>query len=112
MSRYEACAAHVHTAAALLELVPEDRHIELAGLVPSVSVVLWWRYRGCRASAEALADRFKVSRATAFRWLAALREVAEATDTRLPAPRMPGRIHGSPAPMGATDGRRKTGDAK
>lgn len=108
MSRYEACAAHVQTAAALLDLVPEEHHVELADLVPSVAVVLWWRYRGGRASAEALAARFRVSRATAFRWLAALKSNTGAPAPSV-APRTPGSRSGSPAPMGAADGRSRVG---
>lgn len=103
MSRYT--SSHVRTAALLLDMVPEDRHLELAELVPAVTVVLWWRSRGGRASAEAFADRFNVSRATAFRWRAALKGTREG----VALPRLPGCFDGSLAPLGAGDARATVG---
>lgn len=105
---YVTYMAHVRTAAGLLELVPPDRHLELADLVPSVAVVLWWRQRGHRVSAECLQARFGVSRATAFRWQRALKD----HDTEAAELRQPGRPAGCPAPMGADDARCRMGVAR
>lgn len=108
---YTTHMAHVRTAAALLEMVPEDRHLELADLVPSVAVVLWWRQRGHRVSFECLQARFGVSRATAFRWQRALKDHDSQT-AQAATLRLPGRTAGCPAPMGADDARCRMGVAR
>ena len=79
---------HFSVAAFLLDRLPLEHHLELFDLLPEAAVTEWVRARSSWSRpdlAVAMTRRWRISRATAYRWLNAIEAADRAQGRRAAA---------------------------